>query len=100
MSERSSKLLLISLCICCAVFFSSSTAAAQDDSSPKYDIFLGYQWVHPGITVAAPNYTTTNPLTLKLPDMPKGGGEASPTISRGIWDWKATWASMPVRAID
>ena len=74
MSERSSKLLFISLCICCAVFFLSSTAAAQDDSSPKYDIFLGYQWVHPGITVAAPNYTTANPLTLKLPDMPKGGG--------------------------
>jgi hypothetical protein len=52
MSERSSKLLLISLCVCCAVLFIHSSAAAQDDSTPKYDIFLGYQWVHPGINVA------------------------------------------------
>ena len=74
MSERSSKLLLISLCVCCAVLFINSTAAAQDDSTPKYDIFLGYQWVHPGITVAAPNYTPANPLGQKLPDLPKGGG--------------------------
>lgn len=74
MSARLSKLLLALLFASCAVLFINSSARAQDESTPKYDIFLGYQWVHPGITVDAPNYTPTNPLTQRLPDMPKGGG--------------------------
>ena len=74
MSLRFSKLLLISLCFSCAVFFMDSTAKAQDESTPKYDIFLGYQWVHPGITLTAPGLTPTTTLTQKLPDMPQGGG--------------------------
>lgn len=74
MSGRLSKLLLALLFASCAVLFINSSARAQDESTPKYDIFLGYQWVHPGITVDAPNYTPTNPLTQRLPDMPKGGG--------------------------
>lgn len=74
MSLRSSKPLLISLWVSCAVFFINSSATAQDDSNPKYDIFLGYQWVHPGITLTTPGLTATTPLKQKLPDMPQGGG--------------------------
>ena len=74
MSLRSGKLLLIALWISCAVLFMTSAASAQDDSTPKYDIFLGYQWVHPGITITTPGPTPTNPLTQKVPDMAQGGG--------------------------
>jgi len=46
---------------------------AQEDSNPKYDIFLGYQWLHPGGNVGSPQGTPANPMTSKIPDMSKGG---------------------------
>jgi len=53
----------------------TSAAAAQDDTdAPKFDIFVGYQWLHPGATVASFNGTSTNPLPTRLPDMGKGIG--------------------------
>ncbi len=59
-----------------AVAWVSSTAAAQDEAVPKYDIFLGYQFLNPGATVASPNGTPSNPGPRTLPDMPKGIGAA------------------------
>ena len=59
-----------------AVAWASSTAAAQDDAVPKYDVFLGYQFLSPGATVASPNGTPSNPGPRTLPDMPKGIGAA------------------------
>lgn len=50
----------------------SPCASAQNDSTPKYDVFLGYQWLHPGakIGLGDPN----NPSPYKLPDMSTGFG--------------------------
>jgi hypothetical protein len=46
---------------------------AQEEKTPKFDLFLGYQWLHPGVTVAnAPNQV--NPTPFKLPDIPQGVG--------------------------
>jgi hypothetical protein len=58
-----------------AVFVISGSAFAQDDN-PKYDVFAGYQWLHPGATVPAPNGSPSSPTPFTLPDMPKGAGAA------------------------
>lgn len=53
--------------------FSPATLRAQDDQSPKYDLFVGYQWLHPGGDAPIPG-TQANPASAKIPDMPKGFG--------------------------
>jgi outer membrane protein OmpA-like peptidoglycan-associated protein len=53
--------------------FSPATLRAQDDQSPKYDVFVGYQWLHPGGDAPIPG-TQANPASAKIPDMPKGFG--------------------------
>jgi outer membrane protein OmpA-like peptidoglycan-associated protein len=57
-----------------AVFCISSSAFAQSDSNPKWDLFAGYQYAHPGITV--PLGDPNNPIGYKVPDMVKGAGAA------------------------
>ncbi len=52
----------------------SSSALAQSDSNPKYDIFAGYQWLHPGGTVPAPGGDPNSPTAFQVPDMAKGFG--------------------------
>ena len=47
---------------------------AQSDSTPKWDLFAGYQWQHPGATV--PTGDPNNPTPYSLPDMAKGAGAA------------------------
>lgn len=54
----------------------SSTALAQSDTNPKWDIFVGYQYLHPGITVPAAFSDPNNPTPFKVPDMAKGVGGA------------------------
>jgi outer membrane protein OmpA-like peptidoglycan-associated protein len=54
----------------------SSPALAQSDSNPKWDLFVGYQWLHPGGTVPAPFGDFNNATPYKLPDMEKGFGAA------------------------
>lgn len=54
----------------------SSFAAAQNDATPKWDVFVGYQWLHPGATVPAPFGDPNNPVPYKVPDMAKGFGAA------------------------
>jgi len=49
-------------------------AAAQEEETPKFELFAGYQWLHPGATVPAPGQNFNNPLGLKLPDLPDGAG--------------------------
>jgi outer membrane protein OmpA-like peptidoglycan-associated protein len=63
-----------------AFLLSAVELRAQDDNNPKYDLFVGYQWLHPGVTVPAPFSNTTNPSALKVPDMPSGFG-ASFTVN-------------------
>lgn len=57
-----------------AVFLLSALLLAQDEPTPRYDLFVGYQWLHPGGTVPAPfgNYNSPTPMTVG--DMPKGFG--------------------------
>ena len=49
---------------------------AQSDTNPKWDIFAGYQYFHPGITVPAAFGDPNNPTPFKVPDMTKGFGAA------------------------
>jgi len=49
-------------------------AMAQSDSNPKWDVFAGYQYAHPGITV--PTGDPNNPTPYNVPDMTKGFGAA------------------------
>ncbi len=57
-----------------AILATFGSAFAQSDSTPKWDWFLGYQWMHPGITV--PFGDPNNPTPFKVPDMDKGLGTA------------------------
>lgn len=68
--------LVIGLFVVLAVSLVSSPAFAQSDSNPKWDLFVGYQWLHPGGTVPAPFGDFNNPGTFKVPDMPKGYGSS------------------------
>ncbi len=51
-----------------------ATLLAQEDSVPKYDVFVGYQWLHPGGNVPSPLGTPSNPTPFQVPDMDKGFG--------------------------
>ncbi len=53
----------------------SGTALAQS-STPKWDLFAGYQWLHPGATVPAAFGDPSNPTAYRVPDMAKGFGTA------------------------
>jgi len=59
-----------------AISFISSPARAQSDQNPKWDLFIGYQWLHPGGTVPAPGGDPANPTPFKISDMSKGFGSA------------------------
>ena len=54
----------------------STFATAQSDSTPKWDLFAGYQWLHPGITVPAPFGNPASPIGYDVPDMASGLGAA------------------------
>jgi outer membrane protein OmpA-like peptidoglycan-associated protein len=60
--------LAVGLMVVLAVALISSPALAQSDENPKWDLFVGYQWLHPGGTVPAPNGDANNPTPFKLPD--------------------------------
>jgi outer membrane protein OmpA-like peptidoglycan-associated protein len=50
--------------------------AAQTESTPKWDIFAGYQWLHPNITTPLAFGDPSNPTPFLVPDMAKGVGGA------------------------
>lgn len=54
----------------------SGTALAQSDSTPKWDLFVGYQYLLPGATVPTPFGDPNNPVPYNVPDMGKGFGSA------------------------
>jgi outer membrane protein OmpA-like peptidoglycan-associated protein len=71
-----SRRVLVGLLVFLSVSLIASPAFAQSDSNPKWDLFVGYQWLHPGGTTPAPFGAFDNPGTYKIPDMPKGFGSA------------------------
>jgi len=64
------------LSVSAAMIAFSTSASAQNDTVPKYDVYLGYQWMHPGATVPAPFGNPNNPTPYKVPDMSTGFGGA------------------------
>ncbi len=67
---------VLGLLVVLAMTLISSTALAQSDSNPKWDLFVGYQWLHPGGTVPTPFGDFNNPTGLNVPDMSAGFGSA------------------------
>ncbi len=57
-----------------AVLLISVAALAQEESTPKFEIFVGYQWLHPGGTVPSPFHSPSAPVAQKLDDIPQGAG--------------------------
>jgi outer membrane protein OmpA-like peptidoglycan-associated protein len=66
----------------------SSSALAQTDSNPKWDLFVGYQWLHPGGNVPTPFGDPGNPTPFKIPDMSKGFGSALTYNFDPHWGWE------------
>ena len=64
------------LSVSAAMIAFSTSASAQNDTVPKYDVYLGYQWMHPGATVPAPFGNPNNPTPYQVPDMSTGFGGA------------------------
>ncbi len=62
----------VGLIVISFLFFVVSFAAAQSDENPKWDLFAGYQYTHPGATI--PIGDPNNPNAYKVPDMFKGFG--------------------------
>ena len=68
--------LAVGLLVVSALALISSPALAQSDENPKWDLFVGYQWLHPGGTVPAAFGDPNNPIPFNIPDMGKGFGSA------------------------
>ena len=73
---RAARAVISSVLLMFATVLVSTPVFAQGDSNPKWDLFVGYQWLHPGITVPAPFGSAFNPTPFKVPDMAKGFGSA------------------------
>src|SRR5579862_5142788 len=67
---------LLGLLVIALLAFIPEVARAQSDSNPKYDIFLGYQWLHPGGWVPAPFSDPNAPQAFRVQDMAAGFGGA------------------------
>jgi len=75
-SERASRVALACATICLTLLVVAGPAAAQSDSTPKWDVFAGYQWLSPGGTVPLSTSDPSNPTPFKLPSEAKGLGGA------------------------
>jgi len=73
---RAAPAVISSLLLMFATTLVSTAVFAQSDSNPKWDLFVGYQWLHPGIKVPAPFGNPFNPTPFAVPDMAKGFGSA------------------------
>jgi outer membrane protein OmpA-like peptidoglycan-associated protein len=73
---RAARAVISTVLLLFATMLVSTPVFAQSDSNPKWDLFVGYQWLHPGITVPAPFGNSLNPTPFKVPDMTKGFGSA------------------------
>lgn len=73
-NPRAIRPFLAGLATLLALLWLSASAIAQSDSNPKWDLFVGYQFLHPGATV--PLGDPNNPTSYKVPDMARGFGGA------------------------
>jgi hypothetical protein len=70
------RVLCCSLLLMLTVVLLSAVTLAQDVETPKDEVFIGYQWLHPGGTVPTPFGNFNAPTGMKLPDMAAGFGAA------------------------
>jgi outer membrane protein OmpA-like peptidoglycan-associated protein len=75
-SKISKSRMVIGLLVVLALSLVSSPVFAQSDNNPKWDLFVGYQWLHPGGTVPQPFGNFYSPGSYKIPDMSAGFGSA------------------------
>jgi outer membrane protein OmpA-like peptidoglycan-associated protein len=75
-SPRAGRAMAGLLVVLLTVAITSPVLAQQSDSNPKWDVFAGYQWMHPGATVPASAGDPNNPTPFTLPDMARGLGGA------------------------
>ena len=73
---RSMRVLCCSLLLMLTVVLLSVVTLAQDVETPKDEVFVGYQWLHPGGTVPSPFGNFNSPTGMKLSDMNAGFGAA------------------------
>lgn len=59
-----------------ALMLIATPAFPQSDSNPKWDLFVGYQYLNPGGDVPAPFGDPNNPVAFKVPAMSKGFGSS------------------------
>jgi hypothetical protein len=71
---RSVRILCACFSLMLTVVLLSAVTLAQDVETPKYEIFAGYQWLHPGGFVPVPFGNYNAPNGMKLSDMPEGFG--------------------------
>jgi hypothetical protein len=71
---RSMRVLCAGFLLMLTVVLLSAVTLAQDAEVPKYEIFVGYQWLHPGGRVPTPFGDYNAPTSMVLPDMPLGFG--------------------------
>jgi outer membrane protein OmpA-like peptidoglycan-associated protein len=87
--------LLLSFLAILALLLISGTALAQSDTNPQWDVFFGYQYLHPGATV--PLGDPANPTAYQVPDMTRGLGSAVAYNFDKNWaaelDFGHNWAS-------
>ncbi len=76
MNIRSSARFAIGVFAIITTILFSASAFAQSEPTPKWDLFAGYQWLHPGASVPTPFGDPNNPTAFKVPDMSKGFGTA------------------------
>ena len=86
-------LLLVVFCSMFALALFSVAAAAQEEDTPKVDIFLGYQWLHPGGTVPSPFQPPNAPIGQQLKDMAIGGGASGTYNFTPHWGLEADFGA-------
>jgi outer membrane protein OmpA-like peptidoglycan-associated protein len=71
--NRSSAVCLAAIAV---LLLTATSAFAQTDPSNSWDLFAGYQWLHPGANVPTPFGNPSAPTPYQVPDMSAGFGTA------------------------
>lgn len=72
--SRSKTIPVTALLVLFAVTSLATPMLAQSETNPKWDIFVGYQWLHPGGWTPTPFGDPNSPTAYKVPDMAAGFG--------------------------
>ena len=84
--RRCRRVLLTNYLVMAAVFLTSAVVLAQEETTPKVELFTGYQWLNVGGSVPAPGHSPNAPVGLKLRDIPQGIGVA------GAYNFSRWWS--------